>query len=172
VAFDAVANDVPSGMPHPDGTQRIHTASREVTVARMQMLRDAGVVPETRLHHRGMSGADPSATPERWLCNTQGATEPPRHRRLAIALRRAHTPRVGHLLRVPAKAGVAFSSDWRSRSVIMPDDPQHLCRESPVICFASGLPARGCYRSQQCSSICTSNRLRAFRYAFRASFAL
>ena len=55
VAFDEVANDVPSRIPHPDGTQRIHNASREVTVARMQMLRahhrlndflNAGVVPE------------------------------------------------------------------------------------------------------------------------------
>ena len=54
-AFDAVANDVPSGIPHPDGTQRIHNASREVTIARMEMLRahhrlndflNAGVVPE------------------------------------------------------------------------------------------------------------------------------
>jgi hypothetical protein len=54
-ALDAVANDVPSGIPHPDGTQRIHNASREATIARMEMLRahhrlsdflNAGVVPE------------------------------------------------------------------------------------------------------------------------------
>jgi hypothetical protein len=54
-AFDAVANGVPSGIPHPDGTQRIHNASREVTIARMEMLRahhrlndflNAGVVPD------------------------------------------------------------------------------------------------------------------------------
>jgi|SRR5579872_680520 len=54
-AFDAITSDVPSGIPHPDGMQRIHNASREVTVARMEMLRahhrlndflNAGIVPE------------------------------------------------------------------------------------------------------------------------------
>jgi len=54
-AFDAVTNDVPSGIPHPDGIRRIHNASRQVTIARMEMLRahhrlndflNAGVVPE------------------------------------------------------------------------------------------------------------------------------
>lgn len=54
-AFDAVMNEIPSGIPHPDGTRRIHNASREVTVARMEMLRahhrlndflNAGVVPD------------------------------------------------------------------------------------------------------------------------------
>jgi hypothetical protein len=54
-AFDIVSSEIPSGLPHPDGTQRIHNASREVTVARMEMLRahhrlndylNAGVVPE------------------------------------------------------------------------------------------------------------------------------
>src|SRR5260370_26577420 len=54
-AFDAITSDIPSGIPHPDGTQRIHNASREVTVARMELLTahhrlndflNAGVVPE------------------------------------------------------------------------------------------------------------------------------
>lgn len=54
-AFDAVANEIPSALPRPDGTQRIHNASRKVTVARMEMLRahhrlsdflNAGIVPE------------------------------------------------------------------------------------------------------------------------------
>jgi hypothetical protein len=29
-AFIAVMDDVPSGLPHPDGTRRIHNASREL----------------------------------------------------------------------------------------------------------------------------------------------
>jgi hypothetical protein len=54
-AFDAITNDIPSGIPHPDGKQRIHNASRQVTIARMEMLKahrrlsdflNAGVVPE------------------------------------------------------------------------------------------------------------------------------
>ena|SRR6266478_3011908 len=54
-AFDAVTTDIPSGIPHPDGTQRIHYASREVTIARMEMLKahhrlsdflNSGIVPE------------------------------------------------------------------------------------------------------------------------------
>ena len=54
-AFDAVTNDVRSEIPHPDGTKRIHKASREATIARMEMLRahhrlsdflNAGIVPE------------------------------------------------------------------------------------------------------------------------------
>jgi hypothetical protein len=54
-AFDAVTSEIPSAIPHPDGTQRIHNASRQVTVARMEMLRahhrlsdflNAGIVPE------------------------------------------------------------------------------------------------------------------------------
>jgi hypothetical protein len=53
-AFDAVTREIPSGIPQPDGTQRIHNASREVTIARMEMLKphhrlndflNAGVVP-------------------------------------------------------------------------------------------------------------------------------
>jgi hypothetical protein len=32
-AFSAIMADVPSGLPHPDGTQRIHDASREVSAA-------------------------------------------------------------------------------------------------------------------------------------------
>ena len=54
-AFDAVTREIPSGVPQPDGTQRIHNASRKATIARMEMLRahhrlndflNAGVVPE------------------------------------------------------------------------------------------------------------------------------
>ena len=54
-AFDAITSEIPSALPQPGGTQRIHSASREVTVARMEMLRahhrlndflNAGVVPE------------------------------------------------------------------------------------------------------------------------------
>src|SRR5579859_7447552 len=61
-AFEAVTSEIPSGLPHPDGTQRIHNASREVTIARMEMLRahhrlndflNAGVVPEDLKQGRG-----------------------------------------------------------------------------------------------------------------------
>jgi hypothetical protein len=54
-AFDAVTREIPSGVPQPDGTQRIHNASRKATITRMDMLRahhrlndfiNAGVVPE------------------------------------------------------------------------------------------------------------------------------
>ena len=54
-AFDAVTSEIPSALPKSNGTQRIHNASREATVARMEMLRahhrlsdflNAGIVPE------------------------------------------------------------------------------------------------------------------------------
>jgi hypothetical protein len=54
-AFDAVTSEIPSGINCPDGMQRIHNASREATIARMEMLRahhrlsdflNAGIVPE------------------------------------------------------------------------------------------------------------------------------
>jgi hypothetical protein len=32
--FNAVTSETPSGFPHPDGTQRIHNASREMSQAR------------------------------------------------------------------------------------------------------------------------------------------
>src|SRR5579863_6351775 len=38
-AFDAVTCEVPSGMPSPDGTQRIHNASRELSQARVELMR-------------------------------------------------------------------------------------------------------------------------------------
>jgi hypothetical protein len=54
-SFDAVTKGVPSGLPQPDGTQRIHNASRALTVARMEMLSahhrlndflNTGIVPD------------------------------------------------------------------------------------------------------------------------------
>jgi hypothetical protein len=36
--FDAVTSDIPSGIPHPDGTQRIHNASREMSQARVGLM--------------------------------------------------------------------------------------------------------------------------------------
>jgi hypothetical protein len=36
--FDAVTTEIPSGMPHPDGTQRIHNASREMSQARVGLM--------------------------------------------------------------------------------------------------------------------------------------
>jgi len=37
--FDATVSEIPSGMPHPDGVQRIHSASRKVSVARVEMMK-------------------------------------------------------------------------------------------------------------------------------------
>ena len=54
-AFEAITSEIPSALPRLGATQRIHKASREVTVARMEMLRahhrlsdflNAGIVPE------------------------------------------------------------------------------------------------------------------------------
>ncbi len=36
--FDAILQEVPSGLPHPDGTQRIHNASRQYSVARQDVM--------------------------------------------------------------------------------------------------------------------------------------
>ena len=41
--FNAITSDVPSFIPPPDGTQRIHNASRKLSEAREQMM---------RAHHR------------------------------------------------------------------------------------------------------------------------
>jgi hypothetical protein len=38
-AFRSIMADVPSGLPHPDGTQRIHDASRELSEARKELMR-------------------------------------------------------------------------------------------------------------------------------------
>jgi hypothetical protein len=35
--FNAVVRDIPSGLPHPDGTQRIHNLSRELAEAREKL---------------------------------------------------------------------------------------------------------------------------------------
>ena len=54
-AFEAIVADVPSGLPHPDGTQRIHNASRKLSAARQEMMRahqrlhdflSRGIIPE------------------------------------------------------------------------------------------------------------------------------
>jgi len=37
-AFDAVTSEIPSGIPHPDGTQRIHNASRKMSQARVGLM--------------------------------------------------------------------------------------------------------------------------------------
>jgi hypothetical protein len=38
-SFDATVSEIPSRMPHPDGVQRIHNASRKVSVARVEMMK-------------------------------------------------------------------------------------------------------------------------------------
>src|SRR5579863_601264 len=54
-AFSAVLADVPSGLPHPDGRQRIYDISRELSAAREQRMRahkrlneflKSGTIPE------------------------------------------------------------------------------------------------------------------------------
>jgi hypothetical protein len=35
--FNEVVRDIPSGLPHPDGTQRIHNAGRELADAREKL---------------------------------------------------------------------------------------------------------------------------------------
>jgi len=53
--FNAVIDEGPSGLPHPDGTQRIRNASRDLDSARRQMMKahtrlnefvERGIVPE------------------------------------------------------------------------------------------------------------------------------
>ena len=43
--FNQMIDDIPSGLPHPDGTQRIHNASRALSDARREM-----VQAHNRLH--------------------------------------------------------------------------------------------------------------------------
>ena len=54
-AFESIMSQFPSGLPHPDGAQRIKNASHELSVARKKMLEahqrlnrfmGPGVVPE------------------------------------------------------------------------------------------------------------------------------
>src|SRR6266853_2271550 len=54
-AVDAIVADVQSGLPHPDGTQRIINASRKLSAARQEMMRaherlhdflTRGIIPE------------------------------------------------------------------------------------------------------------------------------
>ena len=53
--FDAIADDIPSSLPHPDGTQRLRNASLDLTLARHEMMKahnrlndylSRGIVPE------------------------------------------------------------------------------------------------------------------------------
>jgi len=53
--FQAVTGHFPSGLPHPDGVQRIRNASKELALARKEMQRaytrwndylNTGIVPE------------------------------------------------------------------------------------------------------------------------------
>jgi hypothetical protein len=52
--FSAVITDVPSGMPHPDGTHRIQNASRQLAAARQELMK-----AHTRLNDFLNSGAVP-----------------------------------------------------------------------------------------------------------------
>ena len=54
-SFQSVMREMPSGVPHPDGVQRIHNASRELNAARKEMMAahsrlndfiSRGIVPE------------------------------------------------------------------------------------------------------------------------------
>jgi hypothetical protein len=41
-AFNVIMGDTPSGMPHQDGTQRIHNASRALSIAREETMKAQG----------------------------------------------------------------------------------------------------------------------------------
>jgi hypothetical protein len=67
-AFSAIMADVPSGLPHPDGTQRIHDASRKLAEARKEMMKahlrlqgflSQGIIPED-LKQSGGGGSGPA----------------------------------------------------------------------------------------------------------------
>ena len=62
--FIAVMGDVPSGLPHPDGTQRIHNASRELSAARKEVMKahtrlneffGRGIIPEDLKRQRRLT---------------------------------------------------------------------------------------------------------------------
>jgi hypothetical protein len=53
--FSGVMGDIPSALPHPDGTQRIHNVSRELSAARKEVTQahtrlndflSRGIIPE------------------------------------------------------------------------------------------------------------------------------
>src|SRR5258705_10589714 len=55
IEFDAIADDIPSSLPHPDGTQHLRNASLDLTLARHEMMKahyrlndylSRGIVPE------------------------------------------------------------------------------------------------------------------------------
>ena len=55
IEFDAIADDIPSSLPHPDGMQRLRNASLDLTLARHEMMKAhnrlndflaRGIVPE------------------------------------------------------------------------------------------------------------------------------
>ena len=52
--FTAIIREVPSGLPHPDGVQRIHNVARELNSARHRMLE-----MEARLHAFVVDGIVP-----------------------------------------------------------------------------------------------------------------
>ena len=54
-AFTAVASKIPSGIPHPDGTQRIHNAAHELNAARDAMM---------KAHHRLIEFLETGAAPD------------------------------------------------------------------------------------------------------------
>jgi hypothetical protein len=45
-AFATISSDIPSDLPHPDGTQRIRNASRELTTARDELLKAHNLLNE------------------------------------------------------------------------------------------------------------------------------
>ena len=49
--FTAISSDIPSGMPHRDGVQRIHNASRKLNTARDEMM-----IAHTRLNDPSNAG--------------------------------------------------------------------------------------------------------------------
>src|ERR1700731_1907929 len=69
--FNSVIEDTPSGLPHPDGVERIKSCSRKYSAARQHMIhalerlnnfRNSGIVPDD-LNKKPPQSESPNASP-------------------------------------------------------------------------------------------------------------
>jgi hypothetical protein len=75
-AFDLILREIPSGLPHPDGVQRIKNASSAVSAARYKMIEAAtrlrefenrGIIPEDlKKPNTPPPGFRPAHSRQRW----------------------------------------------------------------------------------------------------------
>jgi len=72
VEFNTVMRDVPSGIPHSDGTQRVRNVARELSMARMNVMKahtrlndflTQGVIPEDIRRAGGVAVPSSSRNP-------------------------------------------------------------------------------------------------------------